>query len=127
MPSIQKLTFSFASTSVEAFVGSDGHTAGLGQGSILSEALHGKYESYNTEQEEGNIIAIKRLTCTPGMRIFLLPTLPTRTFCNTSNSRIDSQDKHKNSRRYYIFWDGKKLILQGYTKEIKKTLSNCTC
>lgn len=35
----QKLAFSFASTSEEASGGTEGQTAGLGQGSMLSEAL----------------------------------------------------------------------------------------
>lgn len=46
-----RLTFSFASTSDEALDGSDGQTAGLGHGSMLSEALQGKYKSYSSAQE----------------------------------------------------------------------------
>lgn len=100
-----KLTFSFASTSVEALDGSDGHTAGLGQGSMLSEALHRKYKSYKTDTVQEGIF-------------YFFQLYRLEHFCNTSAFRkYISQDKHKSSTRYFIFWD-RKALTQGSMKII---------
>lgn len=60
---IKLRAFSFASTSVEAFGGTEGQIAGLGQGSKLKEALHKRKRSYqniehgkSTEQIIGNFL-----------------------------------------------------------------------
>jgi hypothetical protein len=44
------ITFSFSSTSADASAGTEGQTAGLGQGSKLREALFERVKNYQTRR-----------------------------------------------------------------------------